>query len=210
MVICQVFLNYGIIITMGREKLKRKLQFKPRCKTFTTTECNNEEVIHLLHEEMESLYLMDAKELYQADAAKEMEVSRPTFARILKSARQKITMMLITGANLKIEDKKDDFIVMIPSEEKSKINNSIPIAQYLHIYEIQKNKIIRKEIIENPVFQQKSRPGQILPALCNQKSINFFIAEVVGEGLKSALLSKGIYSYPTKNISEENICTLVK
>ncbi len=195
---------------MGRDKLKRNLQFKPMWRTFQSTENSNNETIHLLHEEMEALYLMDSKGLYQADAAKEMEVSRPTFARIIKSAREKVTMMLITGANLKIEDKKEDCWVIIPSQSKESIEASLPTANYLHIYEIEHKKVINHEVIENPVQSQKLRPGQVIPSLCNQHNINFFIANGVGEGLKNSLLSKGVYSFTVKGeITLERICGMV-
>jgi len=195
---------------MGRDKLKRNLQFKPMWREFQTKGIETEETIHLLHEEMEALYLMDSKGLYQADGAKEMGVSRPTFARILKSAREKVTMMLITGANLQIEDKKDDCWVMIPSQSKESIEESLPTAKYLHIYEIENKKIIERKVIENPVKMQKLRPGQIIPSLCNQEKINFFISHSVGAGLKSALLSKGVYSFRVEGeITLKKICRMV-
>jgi len=195
---------------MGREKLKRNLQFKPRWRTFQSTENNSNETIHLLHEEMEALYLMDSKGLYQADAAKEMQISRPTFARMIKSAREKVTMMLITGANLKIEDKKEDCWVMIPSQSKEKIEASLPSAKYLHIYEIEQKKIISHEVIDNPVKQKELRPGQVIPSLCNEHNINFFIANGIGEGLKNSLLSKGVYSFTVKGkITLDRICGMV-
>jgi predicted DNA-binding protein (UPF0251 family)/predicted Fe-Mo cluster-binding NifX family protein len=195
---------------MGREKLKRNLQFKPRWRTFQSTENNSNETIHLLHEEMEALYLMDSKGLYQADAAKEMQISRPTFARMIKSAREKVTMMLITGANLKIEDKKEDCWVMIPSQSKEKIEASLPSAKYLHIYEIEQKKIISHEVIDNPVKEKELRPGQVIPSLCNEHNINFFIANGIGEGLKNSLLSKGVYSFTVKGkITLDRICGMV-
>jgi predicted DNA-binding protein (UPF0251 family) len=190
---------------MGRDKLKRNLQFKPLYKRFSSNECKTEETIHLLHEEMEALFLMDSKELYQADSAKEMGVSRPTFARILKNARQKVTMMLITGSNLQIDDEKSDVLIMIPSQKKESIVDAKPTALYLHIYNIEKQKVFYQQTIENPAYQEKIRPGQILPQLCSQYKINFFITESLGEGLKSALLSKGIHSKIEKEITQKNI-----
>jgi len=203
--------KYGILSIMGRDKLKRNLQFKPMCREFQTKGCATEETIHLLHEEMEALYLMDSKGLYQADGAKEMGVSRPTFARIVKSAREKVTMMLITGANLKIEDRKNDCWVMIPSQSKEKIEESLPTANYLHIYEIEDKEIKEHRVFENPVKSQELRPGQAIPYLCNQEKINFFISNRVGAGLKSALLSKGVYSFVVEGeITLKKICKMVK
>lgn len=188
---------------MGRDKLKRNLQFKPLYKTFMTKECAGDEIIHLLHEELEALYLMDAKELYQADAAEQMNVSRPTFARILKSARQKVTMMLMTGNSLKIEDIKDDYIVLIPSHKRDKLEIGKPDAAFLFVYHLEGKIIKEKRILDNPVFTTGLRPGQILPTLCSKEQVNFFVSTAVGDGLKSALLSKGVYSFVKKRFTEE-------
>ncbi len=154
------------------------------------------------------LYLMDAKELYQADAAKEMGISRPTFATIIKNARQKITMMLITGASLKIVDEKDDLLVMIPSDSNKRIVNSTPEAKFLLIYHLQNSKIIKRGHLLNPAQKEKIRPGQVLPNLCSKHGINFFMSESIGIGLKSALLSKGVYSIIENEINEEKILRL--
>jgi len=152
---------------------------------------------------------MDSKALYQADAAKEMGVSRPTFARIIKSAREKVTMMLMTGANLKIEDKKDDWNVMVPSQSKLKIEESLPTAKYLHIYTIESKKMVDSRVILNPVYEKKLRPGQVIPSLVNQEKINFFICSGIGEGLRSALLSKGVYSFVVESpIDIKKICEI--
>ena len=190
---------------MGRDKLKRNLQFKPLCRSFGAESCEGEETIHLLHEEMEALFLMDSKELYQADAAKEMGVSRPTFARILKNARQKVTMMLITGANLQIEDEKYDLLVMVPSHKKESIVEAKPNAPYLLVYHIENHKIKNRGLLHNPVFNNNIRPGQVLPQLCSKHQINFFLAESIGEGLKSALLSKGVHTKVQSKITEQSI-----
>ncbi len=45
---------------MGRDKIKRTLQFKPLCTSFGALDCKNEDIIYLLHEEMEALYQVDA------------------------------------------------------------------------------------------------------------------------------------------------------
>jgi len=194
---------------MGRDKLKRNLQFKPRCKTFCASHCKNDDVIHLLHEELEALYLMDSQELYQADAAQEMNVSRPTFARILKSARQKMTMMLMSGATLEIEDEKDEYIVMLASTKEQVVELGKADAPFLYIYHINQNKILAKEVIANPVFIENKRPGQILPLICNRYKVNFFVATSIGIGFKSALLSKGVYTHSKKKFLEEDLFTMI-
>jgi predicted DNA-binding protein (UPF0251 family) len=62
------------------------------------------ERVYLNKDEMEAIRLSDYLGLYQEDAAKEMDVSRPTFSRILASARKKIALALIEGKTLEIEN----------------------------------------------------------------------------------------------------------
>lgn len=54
-------------------------------------------------EELEAIRLKDLEGLEQADCAVRMEVSRPTFQRILISAREKIADSLIYGKAIRIE-----------------------------------------------------------------------------------------------------------
>lgn len=53
--------------------------------------------------EVEAIRLKDLQGLEQAPAAEKMNVSRPTFQRILASARHKIADVLLNGKALKIE-----------------------------------------------------------------------------------------------------------
>ena len=61
-----------------------------------------EEVILSL-EEAEAIRLKDLEGLEQADGAESMNVSRPTFQRVLASARQKIADALLNGKAIRIE-----------------------------------------------------------------------------------------------------------
>jgi uncharacterized protein len=61
-----------------------------------------EEVVMAL-DELEALRLADLEGLYQDQAAKRMGVSRPTFGRILESARRKAAEALVGGKVLRIE-----------------------------------------------------------------------------------------------------------
>ena len=54
-------------------------------------------------EELEAIRLKDLEGLEQGDCAKKMEVSRPTFQRILLSAREKIADSLVNGKIIHIE-----------------------------------------------------------------------------------------------------------
>lgn len=57
----------------------------------------------LLLEELEAIRLKDLEGLEQEECAQKMEVSRPTFQRILISAREKIADSLINGKMIHIE-----------------------------------------------------------------------------------------------------------
>jgi predicted DNA-binding protein (UPF0251 family) len=90
---------------MSRTKKTRFIQmaphfcgFKPQgiqCKTGT------EVLIHF--EEYEALKLCDYELLTQAEAAKMMNVSRPTFTRIYESVRRKIAKAFIEGSHIRFE-----------------------------------------------------------------------------------------------------------
>ena len=59
--------------------------------------------VTLTVDEFEAMRLKDKLGLDQIDAAKKMDVSQPTFHRILESARKKIAEALINGKAIKIE-----------------------------------------------------------------------------------------------------------
>ncbi len=61
-----------------------------------------EEVVMTL-DEFEAVRLADLNGLYQAQAATEMGVSRPTFSRIVESAHRKLADALTHGKALRIE-----------------------------------------------------------------------------------------------------------
>ncbi len=55
------------------------------------------ETVVLQFEELEAIRLADYEHLYQEEAAKKMGVSRPTFTRLLDSARTKLAKALMEG-----------------------------------------------------------------------------------------------------------------
>lgn len=54
-------------------------------------------------EEVEALRLKNIEKLDNEQAAKKMEVSRATFQRVLNSAYQKISQVLVNGEAIRIE-----------------------------------------------------------------------------------------------------------
>jgi len=65
--------------------------------------------IELSLDEYEALRLADYGEMSQEEAALEMNISRPTFTRLIEKARKKITEFIVTGKKLKITGGKIHF-----------------------------------------------------------------------------------------------------
>lgn len=177
---------------MGREKTKRNLVFKPAFKEFVPQDKAYCGVTTLLDEEIEALYLMDILDLYQEDAAISMEVSRPTFTRILKNARQKLTKSLVYGHKLLLQDDDLSYIVAICSSSLDSFENITPAEQYIHIYKVDEDEITLIKAFENDVFLKKLKPAIVLPQIFMKFNVNIFLSRRVGEGLKNSLLAKGI------------------
>jgi predicted DNA-binding protein (UPF0251 family) len=63
------------------------------------------EEVNLSLDELEAIRLADYEGLYHEQAAEKMNISRPTFGRILNEARRKLAEVLVDGKALKIETK---------------------------------------------------------------------------------------------------------
>ena len=61
------------------------------------------ETVTLSIDEYEALRLSDFTGMSQEEAADEMEISRPTFTRLIEAARKKIGEMIVSGRMLVIE-----------------------------------------------------------------------------------------------------------
>ncbi|AGB41034.1 putative DNA-binding protein [Halobacteroides halobius DSM 5150] len=90
---------------MVRPTKKRRVEYIPEVKFFKPAgipKCDLKKVA-LTIEEIEAIRLKDKERLTQAEAAERMEVSRPTFQRILTKAREKIAEGLIEGKAIKFQ-----------------------------------------------------------------------------------------------------------
>ena len=167
------------------------------------------EHLRLLHEEIEAIYLMDYKGLYQEDAALSMGVSRTTFSRIIKSARTKIATALINGKGIEIQDEKQEFCVAFICDDEKLFKNLSIRNQYLVFVKIAKNRIIDIETMLNPIYNTDQKPTHVLPEILSGKDVNYFIAGDAGEGFKNSLLTKGIFIIQKDYITEDKITTLL-
>jgi hypothetical protein len=89
---------------MARPKCHRNIcgipdkhYFKPR-----GIPASDLEEVSLNLDEFEAIRLADYERLYQQEAARQMNISRQTFGRIIDAAHQKIADVLIKGKALKI------------------------------------------------------------------------------------------------------------
>jgi len=90
---------------MARPTKWRKIENIPTIPYFIPSEKDVEEIPEniLKLEELEAVRLKDLEGLEQSECAEKMEVSRPTFQRILLSAREKIADSLVNGKIIHIE-----------------------------------------------------------------------------------------------------------
>lgn len=90
---------------MGRQPLWRRVEFIPRVTFFKPAgvPMDSLQEIRLSIEEAEAIRLKDLEGLEQDDAAAQMNISRPTYARNLSGARQKVADALLNGKAIRIE-----------------------------------------------------------------------------------------------------------
>ena len=89
---------------MARPIKWRKIENVPSIINFVPSEKETEGLKNTLKmEELEAIRLKDLEGLEQGECAEKMEVSRPTFQRILISAREKIADSLINGKAINVE-----------------------------------------------------------------------------------------------------------
>ncbi len=90
---------------MARPTKWRKIENVPSIPYFIPSETDAAGVLEntLKLEELEAIRLKDLEGLEQEECAEKMEVSRPTFQRILLSAREKIADSLINGKTIHVE-----------------------------------------------------------------------------------------------------------
>jgi predicted DNA-binding protein (UPF0251 family) len=92
-------------MVLARPTKWRKIEYAPKNPYFMPSQeaadTIPENVLKL--EELEAVRLKDLDGLEQSECAEKMQVSRPTFQRILLSAREKIADSLVNGKTIHIE-----------------------------------------------------------------------------------------------------------
>jgi len=90
---------------MGRIPKRRRVSLLPRATYFKPAgiPLRQLEEVCLSVEEAEAIRLKDLGGFEQEESAREMKISRPTFQRVLSSARKKLAEALMKGKAIRIE-----------------------------------------------------------------------------------------------------------
>ncbi|SFR04547.1 DUF134 domain-containing protein [Desulfoscipio geothermicus] len=90
---------------MSRPPKCRRVEFIPELTYFKPAgiPVSELEEVQLTVEELEAIRLKDLLGLEQEGCAEKMGVSRPTYHRILSSARSKVAMALVEGKAIRVE-----------------------------------------------------------------------------------------------------------
>jgi len=90
---------------MVKPRKKRNVLYPPRTLYFKPhgVPVNNLQDVIITIDEYEAVRLADYKQLKQEEAAKKMNISRPTFTRLIDSARKKVAEAIINGKAIRIE-----------------------------------------------------------------------------------------------------------
>jgi len=119
--------------------------------------------VRLSIEELESVRLKDLEDLDQEQCAQRMNISRPTFQRVLESSRKKIADALLNGKAIKIEGgayeleppqlvtnnlnvrRKNNMKIAVVTDDEITINQHFGRASLYIVFTIQDGKITNKE-----------------------------------------------------------------
>jgi len=93
---------------MPRPFRRRRICFQPDVTYYKPAGVPIRELeeVELKMDEIEALRLCDVENLKQEEAAKKMDVSQPTFFRIINNARKKVADAITSGKAIKILAKK--------------------------------------------------------------------------------------------------------
>ncbi|MCD6092942.1 MAG: DUF134 domain-containing protein [Candidatus Aenigmarchaeota archaeon] len=88
---------------MPRPRRCRRVWFQPNVSFFRPVGLFRLEEVILTIDEFEAMRLKDLLGLEQEKAAKKMNISQPTFSRLIESARRKVADAIVNGRAIKIQ-----------------------------------------------------------------------------------------------------------
>ncbi len=183
----------------------RKITFKPTCRSFGPLKQSPAETMPMSEEELEALYLADFRGLYQEECARQLGVSRPTFAKIVKRARKKCAEMLMYAKGIELERTVRSFVAAFPTNDRISIHPHFLTAKYFALAKVDEGAIASITYADNPVYLELQRngteivnddsakgmaAGRIIPPLL--KKANILLVRSLGEGMQRNLEGLGL------------------
>lgn len=180
---------------MSRTKMKRMVGFKPKHKGIDGTCCNHEGITITI-EELEALRLADVLMNNQSEAAEQMGISRGTFQRIIRVAREKSAMAVLLGLSVEFEEghaveSKIDYtlgkyVIAVPVDGNSLSEHFGRCEKFL-LFHLDDGAVVRTdEVSNNWKSEQKSK------FILIQMNVDMVITRKIGEHAKEILEVYGI------------------
>ncbi|MBN2894617.1 MAG: DUF134 domain-containing protein [Campylobacterales bacterium] len=189
---------------MGRNP-HRTLSVIPTAYMYGPSDHPSTDILSLEADEFEALYLADLLDLYHEECAARLGVSRPTFAKILSSARRKTVQMLLFGKSLNIRKQPRRMVIACATDDRSTIHPHFLIARYFALVTLNEGKIETIRYCDNPIFEAMVRQaitpenddsakglgaGRLIPPLLQEA--NLVVCTQIGEGIRRNLEGVGI------------------
>lgn len=201
---------------MPRPQRCRRVCEEPEFDAFSPDAIANSECVKLTVDEYEIIRLVDLNQLTHAQAAEQMDISRPTATEMYNTARIKIAdsivngkKLLISGGNYRlcnggkceqvckkhsgnlVYKKKGKFIVRIAvTYENGQIFQHFGHTSEFKFYDIDDGKIVNSSVVST----NGSGHGALAGFLCGNK-VNILICGGIGGGAQTALADVGIQLY---------------
>jgi len=179
------------VVVLVRPTRCRYIQQLPRARYYKPAGIPARQLynLELSFEEMEALRLKDYLGLEQEECAQAMGVSRPTFHRLLKDARQKIAHALLMGHGIVINGGGNYMLkIAIPTEE-GKVNAHFGRSRQFTIVTVENNRIVETTSIDTSGYHHQH--GQ-LAELLQSSGVRVVLAAGIGQGAISHLQLAGI------------------
>ena len=184
---------------------KRSITFKPACLSFGPLTQIPKETIMMREDEFEALYLADFKALYHENCAQSMGISRPTFAKLIKSARKKMVEMVMFGKEIALMRESFNFTLAFATDDRITVHPNFLVAKFYAFAKVEEGGITSITYKENPIYKELLRldraiinddsakglaAGRLIPPLLEEATI--VVARSLGDGIRRNIEGMGI------------------
>lgn len=178
---------------MVRPRKKRLIDFSPLATYFKPAGVPLRELenVNLAYEELEALRLQVLLNKSQGEAAREMNISQPTFHRLINSARKKIVDALVNSKAIKIEggvyemkeENIQDAVVAISSSSANldgDVDDRFGRCQYFVLVFLEGGEIKSFKIIENTKAGMRGGVGTVVAQMIADNGVSSVITGNIG------------------------------